>query len=73
MTKTTVRLTIAQKRALQGVARATGRSQADLIRDGVDLVIARYRTSEPRLPLFTSGRPDLTEELGAALEGFGER
>ncbi|HWP63570.1 MAG TPA: CopG family transcriptional regulator [Candidatus Binatia bacterium] len=73
MQKTTVYLTEAQKRALERAAEREGRSEADLIREGVDLVTARHRTAEPTLPLFDSGRGDLAERAEELLEGFGHR
>jgi hypothetical protein len=72
MEKTTVYLTAAQKRALARAARSEGRSEAELIREGIDLVTARHRTAEPTLPLFESGQPDLAERADELLEGFGE-
>ena len=73
MEKTTVYLTDAQKRALERMAKAAGRTQAQLIREGVELVTARHRTSELKLPLFASGQPDLAERVDELLDGFGER
>ena len=73
MEKTTVYLIEAQKRALSRAARATGRSEAELIREGIDAVTSRHRVAEPRLPLFASGQPDLAEHVDEALAGFGER
>ena len=73
MEKTTVYLTDVQKRALARAARASGRSEADLIREGVELVTARHRQGELALPLFASGQPDLAEHVDEALDGFGER
>jgi hypothetical protein len=72
MEKTTVYLTIAQKRALERVAKATGRSEAELIRDGIETVTSRHRIVEPTLPLFESGRSDLAERVDDLLDGFGE-
>lgn len=72
MEKTTVYLTPAQKRALERAARNEGRSEAELIREGIDLVTARHRTAEPILPLFESGLSDLAERADELLEGFGE-
>lgn len=72
MEKTTVYLTDHQKRALERAARAEGRSEADLIREGVDTVTARHRVMEPTIPLFDSGIPDLAERADDYLEGFGE-
>ena len=72
MEKTTVYLTESQKRSLARAARATGRSEAELIREGIETVTARHRLAEPRLPLFESGQPDLAERVDEALAGFGE-
>ena len=71
MEKTTVYLTTAQKRALERAARASGRSEADLIREGIESVTSRV--AEPTIPLFESGQPDLAEHVDDALAGFGER
>jgi len=73
MERTTVYLTEAQKRALERAARLSGRSEAELIREGVDTVTARLQVAEPVLPLFASGQPDLAERADEHLEGFGER
>lgn len=73
MEKTTVYLTDGQKRALERAAQTSGRSEAELIREGVELVTAAHAVAEPRLPLFVSGEPDLAEHVDEALEGFGER
>ena len=73
MEKTTVYLTEAQKRALARAARATGRSEAELIREGIEVVTSRHRVAEPQLPLFESGQPDLAERVDEALAGFGDR
>jgi hypothetical protein len=72
MDKTTVYLTPSQKRALTRAATAAGRSEAELIRAGIDAVTAPYRTAEPALPLFESGQPDLAERADEHLAGFGE-
>jgi hypothetical protein len=72
MEKTTVYLTAAQKRALARAARSEGRSEAELIREGIDLVTGRHRAAEPTLPLFESGQADLAERADELLEGFGE-
>jgi Ribbon-helix-helix protein, copG family len=72
MEKTTVYLTDEQKRALERAAKAEGRSEADLIREGVDTVTARHRVMEPTLPLFDSGTGDLASRVDELLEGFGE-
>jgi Ribbon-helix-helix protein, copG family len=73
MEKTTVYLTDVQKRALERAAKAAGRSEAELIREGVELVTARHQAAELVLPLFSSEHPDLAEHVDEALRGFGER
>ncbi len=73
MEKTTVYLPEELKRALRRASRATGRSEADLIREGIGVVTGAHRIAEPRLPLFESGQPDLAERVDVALDGFGER
>jgi len=47
MEKTTVYLTRTQKRALERAARAEGRSEAELIRDGIDAVTAGFEYCAP--------------------------
>lgn len=73
MEKTTVYLPDELKQGLRRAARATGRSEADLIREGIGLVTGTHRIAEPRLPLFESGQVDLAERSDEALAGFGER
>lgn len=73
MEKTTVYLTTQQKGALARAASAEGRSEADLIREGIDAVTARHRIAEPTVPLFDSGLTDLAERADDYLDGFGER
>ena len=73
MEKTTVYLTTEQKRALARTAKLERRSEADLIREGIDTITNRHRVAEPTIPLFTSGVPDLADRADDYLEGFGER
>jgi len=74
MEKSTVYLPDDLKRALRRAARSTGRSEADLIREGIGLVTGTHRIAEPKLPLFESGQPDLAQRVDELLlEGFGER
>jgi predicted transcriptional regulator len=73
MEKTTVYLPDDLKQALRRAARASGRSEAELIREGIGLVTGTLRMAEPRLPLIESGQPDLAEHVDEALAGFGER
>ncbi len=73
MEKTTVYLTASQKRGLARAAEISGRSEADLIREGVEAVAAKHQVAEPTLPLFESGQPDLATSVDDLLAGFGER
>jgi len=73
MEKTTVYLSSVQKRSLARAAQAEGRSEADLIREGIDTVTARQRVAEPTIPLFDSASMDLAERTDEYLDGFGER
>ena len=57
MEKTTVYLTTQQKAALADAARAEGRSEARLIRDGIDDVLARHRSGETVLSLAGDASP----------------
>ena len=72
MEKTTVYLPADLKQALNRTAAAKGRSEAELIREGIQLVVER-EAPPPKLPLFDSGRGDLAEHVDELLAGFGER
>jgi hypothetical protein len=73
MEKTTVYLTSEQKRSLARAAKLERRSEADLIREGIEAITNRHRTAEPTIPLFTSGVPDLATRADDYLDGFGDR
>jgi hypothetical protein len=73
MEKTTVYLPAELKRALERTALASGHSEAELVRRGVEYVTGSAPAPEPRLPLFTSDEPDLADRVDEALGGFGER
>ena len=64
MEKTTVYLTPQQKQALADAARVEGRSEARLIRDGIESVTARHRVADPALPL-AEGLPTDRDERPA--------
>lgn len=72
MRRTTVYLPDDLKAALARAAKASGRSEAALIREGVERVTAATSRPRPRLPLFDSGDPALAERADELLEGFGE-
>jgi Arc/MetJ-type ribon-helix-helix transcriptional regulator len=73
MRKTTVYLPDRLKSQLARASVESGRSEADLIREGIEIVSARVGRAEPRLPLFASGISDLAERVDEHLAGFGER
>lgn len=73
MQRTTVYLPEDLKIKLRRTARAVGRSEADLIREGVRQVVAAQDPPRPRIPLFRSNDPTLAERVDEHLEGFGER
>jgi plasmid stability protein len=72
MQRSTVYLPEELKNALRRTAAATGRSEAELIREGVRRV-TRDVVPRPRVGVFDSGIPDLAENADLHLEGFGER
>ncbi len=72
MQRTTVYLPEDLKLNLRRTARAVGRSEADLIREGVQKVVAVYDSPRPRIPLFRSSDPTLADHVDEHLKGFGE-
>jgi Arc/MetJ-type ribon-helix-helix transcriptional regulator len=73
MRKSTVYLPDDLKSKLARASVESGRSEAELIREGIELVTGRVAGVEPRLPLFESGDLDLAERVDEHLAGFGER
>jgi len=71
MRKTTVYLPNELKDGLARAAAASGRSEADLIREGIAAVVDRS-APEPRLPLFDSRDPLFAHRVDELLDGFGE-
>lgn len=73
--RTTIYLDEDQKRALEVIAKRTSRTEADLIREGVDQVVEVHglRRRKPRA-LFALKDPVLDDpsRVEEALEGFGE-
>lgn len=72
MIKTTIYLPEPLKRQLQRLAKRSGTSEAQLIRDAIEQAIQEKPAPRPRLPLFASGDPTLAERVDEALAGFGE-
>ncbi len=73
MNKTTVYLPADLRRALREAAQSSGKSEAQLIREGIAQVTAGTPTPRPRVPLFESGDPTLADRVDEAMTGFGER
>ena len=73
MNKTTVYLPDELKRALRQMAAASGRSEADLIREAIAAQVASASWPRPKGGLFASGDRSLSEHVDEALAGFGER
>ncbi len=73
MQRTTVYLPESLKLDLRRVAQTEGRSEAELIREGVRRVVATHSSPAPRVPLFHSGDSTLSERVDEHLEGFGDR
>jgi hypothetical protein len=73
--KTTIYLPDELMERVEAVARATGRSEADVIRDAIAVAVAVRRAPDPRIPLpgMSLGDPSVAERAGELLDGFGER
>lgn len=79
MEKTTVYMPKGLKISLRRAARATGTSEAALIRQAIEQMTREVPAPRPRLPLFTSGQSALADRVEDLLKGdttspaFGER
>jgi len=70
MVKTSVYLDDEQKANLEKVVQITGRSQADLIRDGVEQVVSQHLRVRPEMTAQASG-PTVLDRIDELMEGFG--
>lgn len=73
MHKTTIYLPDDLKAELARTAEETGRSEADLIREGVRMALTRRMPPAPHTGIFDSGNPHLSERVDDLLRGFGTR
>ncbi len=74
MQKTTVYLPEDLRAELDRMAAETGRSEADLIREGIRLAVERHTPETPRSGIFASGDTRLSERVDELLEkGFGRQ
>lgn len=72
MQKTTIYLPDGLKNSLRRLADASGRSEADLIREAITVQVRDSDQPRPRGRLFASGDTLLSEQTEEALLGFGE-
>lgn len=72
MIKTTVYLPQSTKRRLAALARAQGRSEAELIREGIERLV-QEAPRKPLFPLFRSSDGTIAQRVDELLAGFGER
>ncbi len=73
MKKVRVRLSGELKDRLKQAAAASGKSEAELICEGVSHVVKVKLAPKPRIPLFSSGDPTLAERVDEILdEGCGK-
>jgi hypothetical protein len=73
MEKTTVYLPSELKAQLDRTASETGRPAAEIIREGIQLAIARQSALGPTIPIFVSADPHFAAQVDEHLPGFGER
>jgi Arc/MetJ-type ribon-helix-helix transcriptional regulator len=73
MFKTTIYLPDDLKAELERAAQETGRSEADLIRDGIRLALARQQPPTPTIGLLISDDPHFAERVDEHLAGFGQQ
>ena len=71
--KTTLYLPDDLKAALERAARETGRSEAELMRQGIRLAIAQREPPTPTIGLLVSDDPEFAERVDEHLAGFGSR
>jgi hypothetical protein len=73
MHRTTIYLSEELKARLARAARMSNRSEADLIREGIELAVERVTPPLPSFGIFGSGDGTLSQRVDEFLEGFGER
>jgi predicted transcriptional regulator len=71
--KTTLYLPDDLKAALERAARETGRSEAELMREGIRLAVAQQEPPTPTIGMFVSDDPEFAEHADEHLAGFGSR
>ena len=71
MMKTSVYLDEKQKHNLEKAAKLTGRSQADLIRDGIEQVLSQHLRTRPMMTAQASG-PTVLDRIDELMEGLAD-
>jgi len=73
MRKTTIYLPDELKKRIEKVARTSGKSEADVIRDAISDATMAAGAPVPRIPLMDGGLgdPTIAENVDALLESFG--
>ncbi len=71
MVKTTVYLPDELKEALERAAVETGRHEAEIIREGIRLALARRPPPSPTMPILVSDDPSFAERVDEHLSAFG--
>jgi Arc/MetJ-type ribon-helix-helix transcriptional regulator len=73
MRKTTIYLPDELKKRIEKVARTSGKSEADVIRDAISNATMAAGAPVPRIPLIDTGLgdPTIAENVDALLESFG--
>jgi predicted transcriptional regulator len=75
MVKTTVYLPEDLKASLERLAAEQGRSEAELIREAIQVMVGKGTLVSPKVPLVAAGLgdPAAAERVDELLEGFGRR
>lgn len=71
--KTTLYLPDDLRAGLLRMAAETGRSEADLMREGIRLILDKFTPPAPTIPIMVSGDPSFAEHVDERLDGFGEQ
>jgi hypothetical protein len=73
MHRTTLYLPDDLKAAVQRLAPETGRTEAAIIREGIELATSQHTPPLPTIPIVVSDDPSPAERADEHLTGFGEQ
>ena len=73
MQETTVHLTDELKQEIERIAAEQGRTEADIILDGIRMLVAKHAPPLPSFGFFASGDPDFASKTDELLKGFGKQ